>query len=105
MASKATPNFLLDASKPSRFNALTDGTIYLGVANGFRGTETGARYFERLVEELEYKAANGIGTAVDEKYRLLFVGVPCYPIFRRFNELFTQESETKTGEHLHEGQA
>jgi len=79
----------LNRSKPALFSALTDGTIFLGVANGFRGTEAGARYFERLVEEMEYKAANGIGTAIEEKYRLLFVGVPCYPIFRRFNELFT----------------
>jgi benzoyl-CoA reductase subunit B len=79
----------LNSAKPSLFNALTDGTIYLGVANGLRGTEEGARYFERLVEEMEYKAANGIGQTIEEKYRLLFVGVPCYPIFRRFNELFT----------------
>jgi len=79
----------LNRSTPSLFNALTDGTIFMGVANGFRGTEAGARYFERLVEEMEYKAANGIGTSIEEKYRLLFVGVPCYPIFRRFNELFT----------------
>ncbi len=80
----------LNQSQPSLFNALTDGTIYLGVANGFRGTEAGGRYFERLVEEMEYKAAQGIGTLTDEKYRLLFVGVPCYPIFRRFNEMFTE---------------
>ncbi len=79
----------LNASKPSLFNALTDGTIFLGVANGFRGTQEGAEYFERLAEEMEYKAANGIGQAIEEQYRLLFVGVPCYPIFRRFNELFT----------------
>jgi benzoyl-CoA reductase subunit B len=79
----------LNEAKPSLFNALTDGTIYLGVANGLRGTEEGARYFERLVEEMEYKAANGIGQTIEEEYRLLFVGVPCYPIFRRFNELFT----------------
>ncbi len=79
----------LNQSKPALFSALTDGTIFLGVANGFRGTEAGARYFERLVEEMEYKAANGIGTTIEEEYRLLFVGVPCYPIFRRFNELFT----------------
>jgi benzoyl-CoA reductase subunit B len=26
----------------------------------------------------------------DEKHRLVFVGVPCYPIFRRFNELFAE---------------
>lgn len=79
----------LNQSKPSVFNALTDGTIYLGVANGMRGTAEGAKYFDDLVEEMEYKAAHGIGTLTEEKHRLAFVGVPCYPIFRRFNELFT----------------
>ena len=80
----------LNRSRPSVFNALSDGTIFLGVANGFRGSPEGARYFEELVEELEYKSANGIGTLTDEQYRLIFVGVPCYPIFRRFSELFTE---------------
>jgi len=84
----------LNQSRPSLFNALTDGTIYLGVANSFRGTEAGAKYFEDLVEEMEYKAANGIGTLTDEQYRLIFVGVPCYPIFRRFNEMFTNLNGT-----------
>ncbi len=46
---------------------------------------------QQYLEEMEYKAANGIGTlAADEQHRLVFVGVPCYPIFRRFNELFTE---------------
>ncbi|HZD57332.1 MAG TPA: 2-hydroxyacyl-CoA dehydratase family protein [Anaerolineales bacterium] len=80
----------LNKSHPSLFNALTDGTIYLGVSNGLRGSQEASEYFERLVEEMEYKAARGIGTLTDEKYRLVFVGVPCYPIFRRFNELFTE---------------
>jgi len=80
----------LNRSRPSVFNALSDGTIFLGVANGFRGSAEGARYFEELVEEMEYKSANGIGTLTDELYRLIFVGVPCYPIFRRFSELFTE---------------
>jgi benzoyl-CoA reductase subunit B len=39
---------------------------------------------------MEYKGARGIGTLTEELYRLIFVGVPCYPIFRRFNELFTE---------------
>jgi benzoyl-CoA reductase subunit B len=77
-------------SRPALFNALTDGTIYLGVANGFRGAPEGGRFFTNLVEEMAYKAAGGIGTSTEEKYRLTFIGVPCYPIFRRFNELFTQ---------------
>ena len=80
----------LNRSCPSLFNALTDGTIFLGVSNGFRGREEGASYFQALVEEMEYKADKGIGTLTDEKYRLVFVGVPCYPMFRRFNELFTE---------------
>ena len=80
----------LNATRPSVFNALSDGTIYLGVANGLRGSPEGARYFSELVEEMEYKAKHGIGTLTDEQYRLLFVGVPCYPIFRRFTELFSE---------------
>jgi len=87
----------LNASRPSVFNALTDGTIYLGVANGFRGTATGAAYFTDLVEEMEYKSAHGIGTLTDERYRLLFVGVPCYPIFRRFGEMFSELGGTFVG--------
>jgi len=77
-------------SCPSLFNALTDGTIYLGVANGFRGSQEGGHFFSNLVEEMAFKAARGIGTLTEEKYRLTFIGVPCYPIFRRFNELFTE---------------
>ncbi len=84
----------LNCARPSPFNAVTDGTIFLGVANGFRGTAEGSAYFERLVEEMEYKARNGIGQTTEEVYRLLFVGVPCYPIFRRFNELFSEWDAT-----------
>jgi benzoyl-CoA reductase subunit B len=80
----------LNRSRPAPFNALSDGTIYLGVANAYRGSEAGARYFDELVEEMELKSARGIGTLTDERYRLLFVGVPCYPIFRRFTELFSE---------------
>jgi len=80
----------LNRNHPSVFNALTDGTIYLGVSNGLRGSHEASLYFENLKEEMEYKASKGIGTLVEEKYRLVFVGVPCYPIFRRFNELFTE---------------
>jgi benzoyl-CoA reductase subunit B len=87
----------LNASRPSVFNALTDGTIYLGMANCFRGAAAGAAYFTDLVEEMSYKSANGIGTLTDETWRLLFVGVPCYPIFRRFSELFSEHGGTFVG--------
>jgi benzoyl-CoA reductase subunit B len=80
----------INRSTPAVFNAVSEGTVYLGVANGFRGTPEGAAYFRDLVEEMRFKASNGLGTVNEEKYRLVFVGVPCYPIFRRFNELFTE---------------
>jgi benzoyl-CoA reductase subunit B len=84
----------LNASRPALFNALSDGTVYLGVCNGFRGDAKGAAYFDQLVEEMEYKRANGIGTLTDEQFRLVFVGVPCYPIFRRFTEMFMEHGGT-----------
>ncbi|MDE3155579.1 MAG: 2-hydroxyacyl-CoA dehydratase, partial [Acidobacteriota bacterium] len=87
----------LNRSRPSVFNALSDGTIFLGVANALRGDPAGAQYFSDLVEEMDYKAAHGIGTLSEELYRLIFVGVPCYPIFRRFNELFTAWGGTFVG--------
>jgi len=79
----------LNATMPAVFNALTDGTVFLGVANGFRGTKEGAEFFENLLEEMMYKAAHHIGTLTEEEFRLIFIGVPCYPIFRKFNDFFT----------------
>ncbi|MBI3915330.1 MAG: 2-hydroxyacyl-CoA dehydratase [Chloroflexi bacterium] len=87
----------VNMARPAVFNAMSEGTIYLGVANALRGTAAGAKYFEDLVEEMEYKAANKIGTLTQEKYRLIFVGVPCYPIFRRFTELFSEWGGAFTG--------
>lgn len=79
----------LGRERPCPYDALTEGTIYLGVANGLRGTPEGARYFEEVVEELEQRVALGLGVGHEEKHRLIFVGVPCYPIFRRFYEIFS----------------
>jgi benzoyl-CoA reductase subunit B len=76
--------------RPAVFSALTEGTVYLGVANGLRGTREGRRYFDDLIEEMRYKAAHSLGTIGNERYRLAFVGVPCYPIFRRFNDMFSE---------------
>jgi benzoyl-CoA reductase subunit B len=80
----------LNRNRPAPFNAVSDGTIFLGVANAYRGAEAGARYFDDLVEEMEYKAAHGIGALGEEVYRLVFIGVPCYPLFRRFSEMFSE---------------
>ncbi|HJM13236.1 MAG TPA: 2-hydroxyacyl-CoA dehydratase family protein [Candidatus Thalassarchaeaceae archaeon] len=82
---------ILECNKkgPAVFNALSDGTVYLSVNNVWRGTEEGAEYFERLLEEKRWMNENRIGAAKEERHRLAFIGVPCYPIFKEFSELFT----------------
>lgn len=82
----------LNRTAPAAFDAMMEGTIYLGVANALRGTPQGAAFFADLVEEMEAKRAQGLSPLVDqeEQHRLIFVGVPCYPIFRRFYQLFTE---------------
>ncbi|MBN9462096.1 MAG: 2-hydroxyacyl-CoA dehydratase [Burkholderiales bacterium] len=89
---------LLNARKPAVFSALTDGLAYLGMANCYRATEEGAKYFKELYEEMEYRSNHGIGAftrkdgkdvPLEQRFRLGFIGVPCYPIFRGFNEFFS----------------
>ena len=80
-------------ARPAGFDAMLEGTIYLGVANALRGTPEGAAYFSDLAEEMELRTELGtgpLGGDVEERHRLAFVGVPCYPIFRRFYELFSE---------------
>ncbi len=82
----------LNAEAPAVFDAVMEGTMYLGVANALRGTKAGADYFRDLVEELELRRLQGRGSLGDaeERHRLIFVGVPCYPIFSRFHDMFTE---------------
>jgi benzoyl-CoA reductase subunit B len=87
----------LNRARPAPFSGVIEGTVYLGVLNALRATDAGAAYFRDLLEELRFKVENGLGTLAEETYRLAFVGVPCYPIFRRFNELFTGQGGVFVG--------
>jgi len=82
----------LNRSEPAPFDAVMEGTMFLGVANALRGTEEGAAFFRDLVEEMEERARRGISALREgeEKHRLVFVGVPCYPIFSDFQRLFSE---------------
>ncbi|MEJ2336137.1 MAG: 2-hydroxyacyl-CoA dehydratase family protein, partial [Gemmatimonadales bacterium] len=92
---------LLEINKgtPAVYDSMMEGTIFLGVVNALRGTAEGAKYFADLVEEMEYKLEQGISPHGEEpeKHRLIFVGVPCYPIFRRFYHLFSDWGGTFVG--------
>lgn len=88
----------LNEKSPAVFSALTDGLAFLGMANCYRATEEGAKYFEDLYEEMEFRSRSGIGAftrkdgkdvQIEQRFRLGLLGTPCYPIFRAFNEMFT----------------
>jgi len=88
----------LNERTPAVFSALTDGLAFLGMANCFRATEEGATYFKELYEEMAYRSAHGLGATtrkdgrdvpVEQRFRLGLLGVPCYPYFRGFSELFS----------------
>lgn len=90
----------LNRARPAAFDAMMEGTMYLGVANALRGTRAGAEYFRDLAEEMEARRALGItplGQGVEEDHRLIFVGVPCYPIFSNFYRLFADWGGTFVG--------
>lgn len=77
---------------PAVFDAVLEGTTYLGVANALRGSAAGTAYFTDLLEEMRLRRTLGLGPVgrpPTEKHRLIFVGVPCYPIFSRFTRLFS----------------
>ncbi len=89
---------MLNAKSPAVFSALTDGLAFLGMANCYRATEEGATYFKELYEEMAYRSAHDIGALTrkdgkdvpaEQRFRLGFMGVPCYALFRGFNEFFS----------------
>lgn len=67
------------------FNAVVEGTSFLGVVNLYRGTGTGARFARSLREGLEALPA---GPSARGGYALAWAGIPCYPLFRRLDALF-----------------
>lgn len=79
----------LNNTAPACFDAVEHGTAYLGVFNAWRGTEAGARFFERVCEELALiKKQPQDQPQSNRPYRLLFVGIPCYPLYRDFLRMF-----------------
>lgn len=74
---------------PAPFNAPLEGVTYQGIANLYRGTPEGTRYFELALEEMQERIRLGMAAVPDERFRLVLVGTACYSHFRRFVELFS----------------
>ncbi len=74
---------------PAPFNAPLEGVTYQGIANLYRGTPEGTKYFELALEEMQERVRLGMAAVPDERFRLVLVGTACYSHFRRFVELFS----------------
>ncbi len=80
----------LNRHRPAPFNAAREGITYQGIANLYRGSSEGTRFFALARDELHERVRLSQGTLPEEKFRLLLSGTPCYSHFRRFVELFEE---------------
>lgn len=81
--------------KPSPIDAYFGGVYYIGpIFTAFRGSEDCVKYYEELVEEVEYRVANKLGPITPdgymekERFRLVVEGPPNWTHFRGFWKLF-----------------
>jgi benzoyl-CoA reductase subunit B len=84
--------------KPSPIDGYFGTVYYVGpMFSAFRGTEEGVEYYRALREEVDARAAAGLGPIVpdgsldDQRYRLVVEGPPSWTHFRDFWKMFTDE--------------
>ncbi len=73
---------------PAPFDTLADGVVFLGMIHTTRGSAEGAEFMESALRELSNAVNEKIAVIPEEKFRLLFHGVACYPYLRRFLAMF-----------------
>ncbi len=84
--------------RPSPIDAYFGAVYYVGpIFSAFRGTPEGVEYYAALREEVEARAAAGLGPITpdgpleEERYRLVVEGPPNWTSFREFWRIFSQE--------------
>jgi benzoyl-CoA reductase subunit B len=84
--------------RPSPIDAYFGAVYYVGpIFSAFRGTPEGSEYYRSLREEVEERAAAGLGPMTpdgplnDQKYRLVVEGPPNWTSFREFWKMFADE--------------
>jgi benzoyl-CoA reductase subunit B len=84
--------------RPSPIDAYFGAVYYVGpIFSAFRGTPEGVEYYRSLREEVEARAAQGLGPMTpvgsldDQRYRLVVEGPPNWTHFREFWKMFSDE--------------
>lgn len=82
----------MNRQEPVCFDAVRQGGAYLGVFNAYRGSEAGVRYFRNALEELQQIRQRCLREPPAEApFRLLFAGLPCYPLYSSFIRMFSTQ--------------
>jgi len=84
--------------RPSPIDGYFGAVYYVGpIFSAFRGTQEGVDYYRALREEVEERAAEGLGPITpdgplnDQRYRLVVEGPPNWTSFRDFWKMFSDE--------------
>ncbi len=78
--------------RPSPLDAYFESIYYMAPITLIRGTQECVDFYAFLLEELKERASHGVGPTAREDYRLVFEGVPNYPFFKKFWNLFRQNN-------------
>ncbi|RMG22117.1 MAG: benzoyl-CoA reductase subunit B [Methanobacteriota archaeon] len=73
---------------PSPIDAYFESIFYMFPINALRGTKEAADFYELLNMELDERVAHGIGPIENEEFRTVIEGVPPYPGYRSFWNMF-----------------
>ena len=79
----------LGKHRPSPYAAF-DAFRYMAAVVTMRGTPEALEYYRLLKEELEERIRNGVSAVPEEKYRLMFNGIPVWYEMRRMSQLLAK---------------
>ncbi len=81
-------SFELAKHKPSPIDAYFESIFYMFPINSLRGTQQAADFYQLLNKELDERVEHGIGPSEKEDFRIVLEGVPPYPGYRSFWNMF-----------------
>lgn len=74
--------------RPSPLDAYFEAIYYMAPITIARGTQECVDFYRTLLDELSARAEHGVGPTREEEFRLVFEGVPNYPFYKKFWNLF-----------------
>ncbi|MHA2099853.1 MAG: 2-hydroxyacyl-CoA dehydratase subunit D [Candidatus Kariarchaeaceae archaeon] len=81
-------SFEIAKNKPTPIDAYFESIFYMFPINALRGTKEAVDFYDLLNKELDERVKYGIGPVENEEIRIVMEGVPPYPGYRSFWNMF-----------------